>query len=120
MVGGQDRPDRRADPLSRRWLVTMGLAGGMVPTPSALVVLLGAAALGRTWFGVLLVAVYGVGMAGTLMAAGVALVRLQGWLEQHWYGTRWLAATLRLAPVVTAVALMTGGVSLAVRSLSGV
>src|SRR5262245_31433051 len=37
----------------------MGFAGGLVPSPSALVVLLGAIALGRTWFGVLLVVAYG-------------------------------------------------------------
>ena len=109
-----------AMPLSRRWLVAMGFAGGMVPTPSALVVLLGAAALGRTWFGVVLVAVYGIGMAATLVAAGVALVRLQGWLERHWYGTRWLSLTLRLAPLATAAALVVGGTTLAVRSLPGV
>ena len=104
-------------PLSRRWLVAMGFAGGMVPTPSALVVLLGAAALGRTWFGVVLVAVYGIGMATTLVAAGVALVRLQGWLERHWFGTRWLSVTMRVAPLATAAALIAGGTTLAVRSL---
>ena len=93
----------------------MGVAGGLVPTPSALVVLLGAAALGRAWFGVVLVAIYGVGMAATLMAAGVAFVRLQGWLEAHWYGSRWLTGTMRWAPIVTATALVLGGVSVAVR-----
>lgn len=100
--------------------MTLGVAGGLVPTPSALVVLLGAAALGRTWFGVLLVAVYGVGMASTLLAAGVALVRLQGWLERHWFGSRWLATTLRVAPFVTATALVVAGVTLAVRTLPSV
>lgn len=40
------------------------LAGGLVPSPSALVVLLAAIALGRTIFGVALVLVYGLGMAG--------------------------------------------------------
>jgi ABC-type nickel/cobalt efflux system permease component RcnA len=42
-----------------------------VPSPSALIVLLGAVGLGRTLFGVLLVLAYGVGMAGTLTAAGL-------------------------------------------------
>ena len=46
-----------------------------MPSPSALVILLSAIALGRTWFGVLLVVGYGFGMAGTLTAAGVLLVR---------------------------------------------
>ena len=53
-------------PLHWRSLVAMGFAGGMVPAPSALVVLLGAIALGRTWFGVVLVVAYGLGMAATL------------------------------------------------------
>ena len=72
-------------PFRKAWLVLMGVAGGLVPTPSALVVLLGAIALHRTWFGVILVGLYGLGMAAALMGAGLLLVRLQGWLERHWY-----------------------------------
>jgi ABC-type nickel/cobalt efflux system permease component RcnA len=53
----------------------MGVAGGLVPSPSALLVLLGATALGRAWFGVLLVIAYGVGMAVTLTVAGLLLLR---------------------------------------------
>lgn len=102
--------------LSRRWLIAMGMAGGLVPTPSALVVLLGATALGRPWFGVVLVAIYGIGMALTLLMAGVALVRLEGFVTRHWYNTRWLAVTLRAAPLVTAAVLMVGGVSIAMRA----
>ncbi|MFJ8733060.1 nickel transporter [Streptomyces bauhiniae] len=54
----------------------LGFAGGLVPSPSAVVVLVGAAALGQAWFGLLLVAAYGVGLALTLTAAGFAVVRL--------------------------------------------
>jgi len=60
---------------SRRSLVVLGFVGGMVPSPSALVVLLGASALHRAWFGVLLVVGYGVGMAIVLVSAGLLLVR---------------------------------------------
>ena len=56
-----------------RSLVAMGFAGGLVPSPSALVVLLGAIALHRAWFGLILVIAYGVGMAATLTGAGLAL-----------------------------------------------
>lgn len=49
---------------------------GLVPSPSAVVVLVGAAALGRAWFGLLLVLAYGAGLALTLAAAGFAAVRL--------------------------------------------
>ncbi|MFI9613982.1 nickel transporter [Streptomyces sp. NPDC052023] len=55
--------------------VLMGFAGGLVPSPSAVVVLVGAAALGHAWFGLLLVVAYGAGLALTLTAAGFAVVK---------------------------------------------
>lgn len=62
-------------PFGWRGLVGMGLVGGLLPSPSALVVLLGAIALGRAWFGVMLVGAYGIGMAGTLLGTGLLLAR---------------------------------------------
>ncbi|WP_330350257.1 urease accessory protein UreH domain-containing protein [Streptomyces sp. NBC_00582] len=59
-----------------RGTILLGFAGGMVPSPSAVVVLVGAAALGHAWFGLLLVVAYGIGLALTLTAAGFAVVRL--------------------------------------------
>ncbi|GAA2554966.1 hypothetical protein GCM10010398_48450 [Streptomyces fimbriatus] len=46
-----------------RGTILLGFAGGLVPSPSAVVVLVGAAALGRAWFGLLLVVAYGAGPA---------------------------------------------------------
>lgn len=60
----------------------MGVAGGLVPSPSALLVLLSAVALTKTWFGVLLVFGYGVGMAMTLAAVGLLLVRMRNRMWQ--------------------------------------
>ena len=54
--------------MRNRNLIALGFAGGLVPTPSAVVVLLGATAIGRAWFGVILVVVYGLGLAATLVA----------------------------------------------------
>lgn len=59
-------------------MVGLAVAGGLVPSPSALVVLLGAMALGRTAFGVLTVVCYGLGMAATLLVTALALRRLGG------------------------------------------
>ncbi|MFE4412433.1 nickel transporter [Streptomyces sp. NPDC056821] len=59
-----------------RGTLLLGFAGGLVPSPSAVVVLVGAAALGQAWFGLLLVVAYGVGLALTLTAAGIAVVKL--------------------------------------------
>lgn len=55
-----------------RWGVwVMGLVGGLVPSPSALLLLLAATALGRAWFGFALVVAFGVGMATSLAAVGL-------------------------------------------------
>ena len=107
--------DDEPPPLRKAWLVLMGVAGGLVPTPSALVVLLGAVALHRTWFGVVLVGLYGLGMAAALMGAGLLLVRLQRWLEQHWYQRPRAALVLRYLPSITALLLVGGGLSIVLR-----
>lgn len=69
--------------LGTRSLLAVGFTGGLVPSPSALLVLLGGIALGRAWFGMVLVVAYGIGMAGSLVAVGLALVRCKDWLERH-------------------------------------
>jgi ABC-type nickel/cobalt efflux system permease component RcnA len=94
-------PHPDAPPIRKAGLIAMGFVGGLVPSPSAVVVLLGAVALGRTWFGVLLVAGYGVGMALTLAGLGYLLARWGGALERR--GTGPVAARLgRALPVATA------------------
>jgi nickel/cobalt transporter (NicO) family protein len=100
----------------------MGVAGGLVPSPSALVVLLGAIALGRTWFGVLLVLGYGVGMAATLTLVGVLLVRLRDRFDPlRWGGLRHRLTRLRnWLPALTATFVLVVGLGLAVRAAAGI
>lgn len=57
-----------------RGLFALGLAGGIVPSGSALVVLLSSVALGRLGFGLVLIGAFGLGMAVVLVATGVLLV----------------------------------------------
>lgn len=106
----------------RRLLVGMGVAGGLVPSPSALVVLLGAIALGRTAFGVLLVLAYGLGMAAVLTAAGLLLVRVRERVRRRLPGatrlTRLARPVLRRAPALTALFVVAVGLVLAWRGLS--
>lgn len=102
-------------PLGWRSLVTMGLAGGLVPSPSALVVLLGSTALGHTWFGVSLVLCYGIGMAMTLTAAGLLLLRAQGFLAARGWAFGQDSKLLRVLPVVTAAAVIVIGAALVAR-----
>ncbi len=104
--------DRDAPP-SRRSLIAMGMVGGMVPTPSALVVLLGAIALHRAWFGVLLVLCYGIGMAATLTAAGVLLSKGRDRLSRRSPGV-WGTRLGRALPVGTAALITLVGIFLAI------
>lgn len=102
----------------RLTLVGMGLAGGLVPSPSALVVLLGAIGLGRTAFGVLLVLGYGLGMAVTLTAVGYVIARLPDRFHKlkTWGRHSRMARIARLGPVLTAILVLVVGIGLAVRS----
>ena len=98
--------------------MTLGFAGGMVPTPSAVVVLLGATAIGRAWFGVVLVTIYGVGMAATLIAAGLALA----WARRRFEIERASARAMKIAailPSITGLVVMGGGIVLIARALTG-
>jgi ABC-type nickel/cobalt efflux system permease component RcnA len=98
--------------VGRSGLIGMGVAGGLVPSPSALVVLLGAVALGRTWFGVLLVLGYGLGMAATLTAVGLVLVRLRDRLA----AAERLRDRFTALPVITATLVLTVGAGLVLRA----
>jgi nickel/cobalt exporter len=117
---GPDRPSRLS-------LAGIGLAGGLVPSPSALVVLLGAIGLGRAGFGVLLVLGYGLGMAGALIGAGLLLVVVQRRVAaaESWsrLARRFVPITARIpaaTATLTAGLVVIVGLGLAVRAATGV
>jgi ABC-type nickel/cobalt efflux system permease component RcnA len=99
-----------------------------VPSPSALVVLLGAIGLGRAGLGVLLVLAYGLGMAGTLTAVGLLLVvaqrRLAGLGARGGRGARVTSLVSRLtgrvaagAPTATAALVVLVGLGMGFRAV---
>jgi nickel/cobalt transporter (NicO) family protein len=104
-------------PLDRRGLVALGLAGGLVPSPSAVVVLLGGIAIGRAWFGVALVLAYGLGMAATLTGIGLLLARLRNRMDRRLQlpGGSLPARLGRLLPAVTASVIVLVGLGLAIQ-----
>jgi ABC-type nickel/cobalt efflux system permease component RcnA len=109
--------------VGRGGLIGMGVAGGLVPSPSALIVLVASIALGRTVFGVFLVVAYGLGMAATLSVAGLILVRLRGRLEQRAAradptdGRNTIAVISAALPILTAALVLVVGLALALRGL---
>jgi len=67
--------------VSWRSLLTLGVAGGLLPCPSAIVVMLAAISIGQIAFGMLLIVAFSLGLAGVLSAIGIVLVfgkRLSG------------------------------------------
>ena len=105
-------------PLSWRSLAAMGVAGGLVPSPSALLVLLSASALGRAWFGVVLVVAYGLGMAVTLTAAGLLLLRARAVLDRRGWSLGPGRSLARLVPLGTAGVVVLVGLGLVLRGLA--
>lgn len=67
-------PGADGSPVTWRSLLALGISGGLLPCPSALVVLLSAISLHRVAYGLVLVVAFSLGLACTLTAIGLAFV----------------------------------------------
>ena len=91
-TGTDPRPRRTATAHSRhlppariswRGLLALGVSGGLIPCPSALVVLLGSIALGRVGFGLALVVAFSLGLAATLTGLGILFLYAGRFFERR-------------------------------------
>jgi ABC-type nickel/cobalt efflux system permease component RcnA len=111
--------DGEASTVSVRGLVALGLAGGMVPSASALIVLLAAVSTGRLLFGLGLIVAFGIGMAAVLagLAAVTTLARSIFVGERglgSWSATRRLTGLL---PIASGVAVLVIGTVVTIAAL---
>ncbi|MDQ3767126.1 MAG: hypothetical protein M3346_07250, partial [Actinomycetota bacterium] len=97
---------------SWRGLTAIALSGGLLPSPSALVVLLGSIALGRVAFGLTLVAAFSIGLAAALTLLGIAVLRARTYLA-HRFGER----ASSLLPIGSATVIAALGTYLTVRAV---
>ena len=97
------------DPWSRRGLVALALSGGLLPSPSAFIVLVSGLLTGRALDAVVLVVAFGVGMALTLTGVGVLTIR--GYALVTGRTRRWplASAVAARAPAIAGVAVVIGG-----------
>jgi nickel/cobalt exporter len=100
--------------LRRRDVAALGVVGGLIPSGSALLLLLSSIALGQTALGMLLILAFGVGMAVVLagLSTGVVLMRrspLMGW--ERWRDPR-LARVASFIPVASGVVVIGFGLFL--------
>jgi len=101
-------------PLSRRGLMVLATSGGLVPSPSAVVVLVAAFAAGRSTLGLGLVAAFSVGLAVTLTGIGLALVLGGRVLERRGIRNQRL---VQLLPIGGALAIVAVGAVVVVQGI---
>lgn len=101
-------------PHSLQGVVALGAAGGLLPSPSALLVLLTGLAVGRVAFALALIAAFSIGLATTVALVGVAVLRGRDVLHDR-AGAR-LHRLVHAAPLVGALAVTAVGLALAGRS----
>ena len=98
---------------SRRSLVAVGITGGLLPCPSALVVLLAAISLHRVAFGMLLIVAFSAGLA--LSITGIGLVAV--YAKQIFKRASFEGRLVRLLPAASALVILAAGLAMTVRAL---
>jgi nickel/cobalt exporter len=97
-------------------LIALGASGGLVPCPSALVLLLSAISLGRTGLGIVLLLGFSAGLAAVLMGMGVLVLCVGNLMPAGKKVTE--SRAFRLVPVASAALIACVGVVMTVVSLA--
>jgi nickel/cobalt transporter (NicO) family protein len=97
----------------RRSLLAMGASAGLIPCPSALVVLLGAVAQHRIGLGLVLIVAFSLGLAATLTGLGIAVVHAGRVLARLPVPGRIVAAV----PAVSAALIVVVGLALTLQAV---
>ncbi len=103
-------------PIRWRGLLALGVSGGLLPCPSALVVLLSAIALHRVGYGLLLVLAFSLGLAATLTGIGLAFVHAGRWIKRP---TGPIARrVVRVLPIMSALVIGVVGLGICYEALA--
>ncbi|MDQ3992600.1 MAG: sulfite exporter TauE/SafE family protein, partial [Actinomycetota bacterium] len=113
--GGGNHDHAPAEP---RWrgVVAVGISGGLLPCPSALVVLVAAISLHKVALGLLLIVAFSVGLATTVTGIGlVALLARRAFQRVDFDGR-----VARLLPALSALVIVLAGVAMTLRAVPDV
>jgi nickel/cobalt exporter len=102
-----------AHDLSRRSLLAVGVSGGLLPCPSALVVLLAAISLHRVGFGLLLIVAFSAGLALTITGIGLVAVLARTAFGRLSFNGR----VLSFLPTLSALVIVVAGVGMTARAI---
>jgi nickel/cobalt transporter (NicO) family protein len=107
-------PGADSAPVSWRSLLGLGISGGLLPCPSALVLLLTAVSINRAALGMVLVVAFSLGLAGVLTTVGLLFVKGSRLIQGMSRITTWG----RLLPVASALVIMVIGIWLTAEAVS--
>ena len=96
-----------------RSLLAVGVSGGLLPCPSALVVLLAAISLHRIAFGLLLIVAFSAGLALTITGIGLVAVLARSAFRRVSFEGR----LVRLLPAASALVILGAGVAMTLRAV---
>ena len=99
--------------LSHRRLLGIGISGGIVPCPTALVVLLAAISLHRVGYGLVLIVAFSAGLAVAMTAIGLVAVTAKRTFARVDFN----GGLIRLLPAFSAVVVLGLGLAMTVRAL---
>ena len=106
-------PGAAGEKITWRSLAALGISGGLVPCPSAMVLLLAAIALNKTAYGMLLVVAFSTGLAITLTAVGMMFLYARNRFRGPIGDARWP----HLVPVLSAGTITLLGAGLCIGAL---
>ena len=107
----EHQPDEKA--LTNRGILGVGIAAGILPCPSALVVLLSAIALHRIGFGLALIVAFSLGLACTVTGIGLVAVFARRAFSRVSFEGR----IVKTLPAVSALVILCVGVAITLRAL---
>jgi nickel/cobalt exporter len=98
---------------SMRSLFAVGVSGGLLPCPSALVVLLAAISLHRVAFGLVLILAFSTGLALTITGIGLVAVLARSVFRRRSFDGR----LIRLLPAASALVILAAGLAMTVHAV---
>ena len=99
-----------------RGLIAVGVSGGLLPCPTALVVLLAAISLHRVGFGLALIVAFSLGLAAVVSGIALLAITAKSWFKR----TSFEGGIVRALPAVSAAVILVVGLAMTVRALPGV
>lgn len=99
--------------LSKRSLLGIGISGGIIPCPTALVVLLAAISLHRVGYGLVLIVAFSLGLAAAMTAIGILAVSAKRVFNRVDFN----GGVIRFLPAISAVVVLGLGLAMTVRAL---